>query len=456
MAVQRRTYWTNSSVLAFAGEADPVEAVTAAARRLVFDAIEEGWSGPPFDPFELAEQRGIPIVPRQDLYDARLVVDESSRPRIEFNPTRPHGRVRFSIAHELAHTFFPDYPEFARHRTGPHAAADEWQLELLCDVAAAEMLMPIGSFRDLEDEPLQIETLMDYRKRFEVSTEALLLRVIKLTPRPAAVIATSRADGNDLESPFRVDYVVPSAAGWDPPIRRGAMVPARSVLGDCTAVGYTAKREWSLTAKREAVDAQAVGVAPFPGQRLPRVLALLLPRLERQRRREIIEVVGDATVPQGEGRKLIVHLVNDQTPNWGGEFAKHLRARYPRAQAMFKEWAQEAPENLALGQVHVGKLSDELSVATMVAQRGYRPSVKPRIRYSALGECLERVAAIARDQQFSTHMPRIGTGGARGRWDVVAELIDESLVRRGIDVTIYTPTGKPIPQREETLLSLLN
>jgi hypothetical protein len=52
-------------------------------------------------------------------------------------------------------------------------------------------------------------------------------------------------------------------------------------------------------------------------------------------------------------------------------------------------------------------------------------------------------------------MPRIGTGGAGGRWDIVAELIDEALVRRGVDVTVYTPRGKAIPRREETLLSLL-
>lgn len=455
MARQRATYWTNSSVLAFAGDDDPFEAVTAAARNLVFDAIEDGWSGPPFDPFELAERRGIPIVPRQDLYDARLVVDEEGHPRIEFNPTRPQGRVRFSIAHELAHTFFPDYSAFARHRSGPRSASDEWQLELLCDVAAAEMLMPVGSFTDLEEEPLQIEALMDYRKRFEVSTEALLLRVIKLTRRPAAVLAASRLDGNDLASPFRVDYIVPTAARWAPPIRRGGTVPARSVLGDCTAVGYTAKRSWSLTAKPEPVEVQCVGVPPFPGQRLPRVLALLLPRASGERPREIVEVVGDATAPQGEGPKLIVHLVNDQTPNWGGEFAKHLRARYPRAQQMFKEWVEELPDNLSLGNVQFGVLSDELSVATMVAQRGYRPSVKPRIRYAALRECLETVSTRARDDGFSTHMPRIGTGGAGGQWDIVAELIDEALVRRGVDVTVYTPRGKPIPRREETLLSLL-
>jgi O-acetyl-ADP-ribose deacetylase (regulator of RNase III) len=449
-----KLYWTNRSVIAFAGTQDPIEAVTAVARALVFDAIEEGWEGPPFDPFDLASRRGIPVVARQDLHDARLVVD-TGQPRIEFNPTRPPGRVRFSIAHELAHTFFPDFPEFVRHRAGPRAAPDEWQLELLCDVAAAELLMPVGSFADLESEPLQIEALMDYRKRFDVSTEALLLRVIKLTKSPGAVFAASRFDGNDLNSPFRVDYVVSSSAAWKPPLRRGVSISARSVLGDCTAVGFTAKRREPLHSGGDAIEVQCVGVAPFPGQRLTRVLGLLLPVGVRAPRRSIVEVVGDATVPHGDGDKLIVHLVNDQTSNWGGEFAKSLKGRLPRAQEAFREWVHEDPSNLALGKVHFVRLAEDLSVATMVAQRGYRPSVRPRIRYAALRECLQHVSDCARDKTLSVHMPRIGTGMAGGKWDVIAELIEDTLVTVGVAVTLYTPRGKPIPRRQESLLSLL-
>jgi hypothetical protein len=56
----------------------------------------------------------VPAVPREDLYDARLVPAEGGRVRLEFNPTRPRGRVRFTIAHELAHTFFPDHRSFER------------------------------------------------------------------------------------------------------------------------------------------------------------------------------------------------------------------------------------------------------------------------------------------------------------------------------------------------------
>jgi hypothetical protein len=42
-------------------------------------------------------------------------------------------------------------------------------------------------------------------------------------------------------------------------------------------------------------------------------------------------------------------------------------------------------------------------------------------------------------------MPRIGTGYAGGNWGYILELIDEILVRNGIEVTVYTlPDYEPV------------
>ena len=81
----------------------------------------------------------------------------------------------------------------------------------------------------------------------------------------------------------------------------------------------------------------------------------------------------------------------------------------------------------------------------MIAQQGYGGSTSPRIRYSALDSALEQLAAIALEKGASVHMPRIGTGQARGSWELIQELIDERLVRRGIPVTVYTlPESVPV------------
>jgi IrrE N-terminal-like domain len=97
-------FWTNRSVLALGAE-DPETEILERAQRMVLEAVELGWAGPPFDPFELARLRGLEIMPREDLYDAR-VLSAGSRLRIEYNPARPRARQRYSIAHEIAHTLF--------------------------------------------------------------------------------------------------------------------------------------------------------------------------------------------------------------------------------------------------------------------------------------------------------------------------------------------------------------
>jgi O-acetyl-ADP-ribose deacetylase (regulator of RNase III) len=449
------TYWTNDSVLAFAGDRDPLDAIEDAARNVVFHAVEDGWQGPPFDPFELARILGIETVPKDELRDARTVPVGGGDVAIEYNPSRPRPRVRFSLAHEIAHTLFPDVAKTARYRNNPEAGPpDGWQLELLCNVAAAEFLMPTETLPMLREGPLEIEELMQLRDSFGVSAEVLLRRATKLAAYPVAMFAASRIDPSSARSPFRIDYTVPSRA-WAPGLEHGARRPRDSVLAECTAVGFTAKRQEDWSGELRGVAVQAVGTPPFPGQRFPRVLGLLHPRGERRvPDLEPIVVHGDATEPRGHGPWVIVHLVNDRTPNWGGEFARALRERYPAAQGDFRAWANEDRGRLRLGAAFVSEVEDDLYVATIVAQHGYGSSTRPRIRYAAVREALATVARFASESDASVHMPRIGAGQAGGRWEVVREIVEETLTRNGIPVTVYVPPGQPTHEEHEPLAEL--
>ena len=109
--------WTNASVRAFAKNADPLTAIEEAARTLVLKAREKGWEGPPFNPLRIAELLEVQIEANSSVADARLVATERG-PKIEFNPQQPRERVRFSIAHEIAHLLFPDWSEQIRNRGG--------------------------------------------------------------------------------------------------------------------------------------------------------------------------------------------------------------------------------------------------------------------------------------------------------------------------------------------------
>ena len=229
--------WTNPSVMAFAQGDDPLSTIQTKARQTVVEASENGWQGPPYDPFQLAELLGIGVLPNDAVVDARIVpVPEGLR--IEFNPNRPHGRVRYSVAHELAHTLFPDCAEVVRNRTTSVGLRDDdWQLELLCNIGAAELLMPTG-YTKLEDEGIDIDNLLRLSSEFDVSTEAILLRIAKLTNTSCAMFAAARVGGSGGFPRFRIDYSVPSRT-WDVGIPSSFRVESSSVLSECTAIGFT-------------------------------------------------------------------------------------------------------------------------------------------------------------------------------------------------------------------------
>lgn len=430
--------WTHPSARLLAQAGDPAEVVVQRARDLVFEAIEAGWEGPPFDPVRLAELRGIDVLPRQDVIDARIELGKNERLTIHFNPSQPRGRRRYSIAHELAHSLFPDAAEQTRHRSATTAGSDDWQLELLCNMGAAELLMPVGTMEVAPDEQLTVDQLLRLRVQYDVSVEAMALRLVHLSRRPVAIFAASRPAPDAHE--YRIDYLR-AAAPWRG-VRSPRALPATSAVGDCTAIGYTSKSD-EVWPDVGAVHVECVGIPPYPGHRYPRVVGLVRPQEAPidVGIPTLVEVRGDATVPRGNGPRLVVQVVNDKTANWGGGFSRVIRERWPAVQDDFRAWVREDESRLALGNVRVSEVEPDLWVASLVAMHGYGASAKPRIRYAALEKALGTVADVAVESRASVHAPRIGAGQAGGSWPVVAGLLEEILCARGVPVTIYLLPG---------------
>jgi Zn-dependent peptidase ImmA (M78 family)/O-acetyl-ADP-ribose deacetylase (regulator of RNase III) len=445
--------WTHSSIRKFAGQGDPIEKMMAHARSVVLRAKDKGWSGPPYDPFQLAEILGIIIVPKQDIGDARLVPVKNDRLQIEFNPDRPKGRISFSVAHELAHSFFPDCQEQARHRlAATDMAADDWQLEMLCNIGASEILMPVGSLPELKGETLAIERLMELRKQYDVSAEALLLRVVRLTDEPCAMFAASRRTPAGQSNKYSVDYALPSRAfRWS--IGRGLMLPVESAVAECTAIGYTAKGDEDWLKGGLRLHIEGVGIPPYPGHSYPRVVGIAVAgKSARKNIASITYLKGDATEPRGKDHRLIAHVVNNKTPRWGGGFALVVRKKWPQVQQDFLRWAEGSSENLKLGNVHFTGLHENLRICHMVSQHGYGESASPRIRYWALENCLNALADEALETKASVHMPRIGAGQAGGSWQIISEMVETALCDRGIEVTVYDLPGTELKQEPQKLL----
>ncbi len=151
-------------------------------------------------------------------------------------------------------------------------------------------------------------------------------------------------------------------------------------------------------------------------------------------------IEGDATEPAGGGRKMILHICND-IGKWGKGFVLAVSRRWKEPERVYREAFKE-PSPLALGDVQFVRVSGTVTIANLIGQHGItaRAGGLPPVRYEAIRTGLMKVAAQAKAEGMSVHMPRIGCGLAGGEWTTVEQIIAESLVGQGIEVTVYDYT----------------
>jgi O-acetyl-ADP-ribose deacetylase (regulator of RNase III) len=402
------------------------------ARALVFRARDAGWRGPPFNPVAIADLIKVPVEANVDVAEARTVPVGNGL-KIEFNPTQPRERVRFSIAHEIAHVLFPDVAEAIRHRKGPNYH-DNWQIETLCNIAAAEFVMPVGSLPEREVLP-SLEELMLERRKFDVSAEAFLIRVAKVAREPIMMFCASACSDGLGAHQYRIDYAVGSPSSPEL-LLSGRTIPPDSCVQSCTAIGFTDKKIENWFGHNK-LKIECVGIPGFPGTPLPRVAGLVRFTNPVERKDTIKYVQGDVFEPRGHDLKIICQLTNDLARTWGGGVARSAAKKFPAAQKAYSAWIISKARPNRLGQVFLAPVEGNRVVASLVAQEGFGASDAPRIRYTALQHCLETVGKYASEKSASVHMPRIGSGESGGDWETVEEILRVTLLRSGVSVTVY-------------------
>lgn len=436
-------------MLAFAGSSDPLDRAHEVAAELLQLAEREGLAGPPIDVFGLAQRLGLGLRPKNDLLDAQIMPAATTPTGglvIEYNPSRPRGRLRFSVAHEVAHSRFADVAHRPRHRSAAGSVedpkSDDWELELLCDVIAADVLIPDRAVEGLLTVDPDIDLIMETRRKWDVSTEALLRRLVSATPRPLVLLATSKPTGSATDV-MRVDYIVRSrvpGTGVLADLKHGDHLVGVSVLTRCSAVGQTVRG--TSGPGEDATFIQAVGIPAYPGSRRPRVLALIEPRSIRLNKPNLQFVTSDLLdVPRADTPVIFAHVVSDAAHRWSYRGVAGTLARaYPDFAQAFRSWSIASPENLKLGNVHYVERAvggREVGSASLVAQEGFG-GAGPLLRYDALDKSLDELARLAISRGAAVHLPRLGVGQAGGRWDFVEAAIVQRLTGRGINVTVHT------------------
>ena len=154
---------------------------------------------------------------------------------------------------------------------------------------------------------------------------------------------------------------------------------------------------------------------------------------------QIQYIQGDATKPQASGNKIIAHICND-IGGWGKGFVLAISKRWPQPEQEYRQWYQHrAGNDFALGSLQLVQVEPDIYVANLIGQKGLKKSVSQGvpIRYEAVQDCLEKLAVQAEGLQASVHMPRIGCGLAGGSWDRIEPIIQETLIKNNIEVTVY-------------------
>lgn len=167
---------------------DPYDAIRRRARALVAEALEIGWEGPPFDMSELASLRRLQVSTSTAFGDDQ---DACVMPgRILVNARKPPVRQRYSVAHEVGHTLFPDY-EKELQRVGRlwRREGDDSELERLCQTAGAEFLMPLDTFvARVNSYGIGIEAVLRLAREFMTSIEAAARRRVETSATPMALL----------------------------------------------------------------------------------------------------------------------------------------------------------------------------------------------------------------------------------------------------------------------------
>jgi hypothetical protein len=448
--------WTHKSVeelLRTSESSDPIKIVKEKARELVLAALDKGWQGPPFNALELSQLLNIEVVPNDSVFDARIVPIKHNKFVIEYNPFQKPTRLNFSIAHEIAHTFFPDCAETIHYRE--ENPSENKQLEQLCNIAASEIQLPYAYFSNDANslEEITIEHLTRLATKYKSSLESLFLRFVEVTDAECAIMICQFSE--DLKN-VSIEYSK-SSKSFKAKIPNSFQMPSDSTVYECVAPGWTTRETANWGFLEGKYDIYYIGLSPLRNSNIPRIGVVIVPNKgtdDLQTQRIQIEF-GDATKPRGNGAKIIAQIVNT-SGGLGMGFGKSLARNYPIIKKELELWKQNKRE-FVLGNTNFVNVGNNLWVFQMLAQKGlFAKGDDIPLKYNSLRKCLQELCIVAKDVNASVHMPLIGAGQAKGNWEIISGMIHDELVSNDIYVYIYVLPGKSFPFNKKSSLVEFN
>ena len=147
-------------------------------------------TGVPVDLTQIAESLGVVEITTTNMVeDGRTAWIEGS-PRIELRADRPPTRMRFTLAHEIAHVLIERDQSVVRRTQ----ALDHDDVEMLCDWIAASILMPRSWMRRFVDnDHYNLSLIRLIAHKAEVSLSAATVRLAEVGGRTCALLRLQRS-----------------------------------------------------------------------------------------------------------------------------------------------------------------------------------------------------------------------------------------------------------------------
>jgi hypothetical protein len=216
-----------AAVSAFAGAGDPEQAVD----RLVDGLLDEcGVAGPPVDVEMLASLRRVRRVELVEMAEAGRLVPEGSGYVIHVNERHAESKRRFTIAHEVGHTFFDEATAALRYKADGATGLFEprSEEEYLCDMAAARALLHPHWLEPLAraDGP-SLEALFALAQTCGASIEATAIQLSRLGRWRCSFVFWEPG----LRKAERLRAAQPALGGWEGPAGPQEKLRAQRVYG---------------------------------------------------------------------------------------------------------------------------------------------------------------------------------------------------------------------------------
>ncbi len=192
----RGRQWYSAAARSFTRTTGLIDAREAMVHQVVSLLDEVGIDEPPVDLRIVGSFQRVKDIQSVAIPQAGRLVPDGGGFIIQVNAQHSRGKQNFTVGHEIGHILIPSYKERPRlvddMTTGAYDPGREE--EYLCDIAAAELLMPMSLFRPRAAAAgFNLHAVAYLARLFRASREAVAIRLVQTDLWPCAVAVWHQA-----------------------------------------------------------------------------------------------------------------------------------------------------------------------------------------------------------------------------------------------------------------------